>query len=80
MLKNGINILSISKFSDEDEKLAMGFYQEIRKKQSYDIGDRNAEWETVDMSSLKNRSLKTKISIYTTYLPTNMCHFTVKNL
>lgn len=51
MLKNGINKLPVNIIDEKIEKLAHYFYNEILKKKRYDV---NADWETVDMSSLKN--------------------------
>ncbi len=54
MLKYGPNKLELGMVDKEVEELARYFYNEIRKKQRYDTGKEGAEWETVDMSSLKN--------------------------
>jgi len=51
MLKNGHNRLPFYETDEKIENLARHFYNEILKKKQYDV---NAEWETVDMSSLKN--------------------------
>lgn len=51
MLKHGIKKLAVGQVDEKVEELALYFYKEIRKKKSYDV---NREWETVDMSSLKN--------------------------
>jgi len=51
MLKNGKSKLPINIIDEKVEKLALHFYNEILKKKSYDV---NADWETVDMSSIKN--------------------------
>jgi len=51
MLKNGPNRLPFYETDEKIENLARHFYNEILKKKRYDV---NAEWETVDMSSLKN--------------------------
>ena len=54
MLKYGVNYLSIGAIEEKVEKLALYFYNEIKKKGSYDVSREGAEWETVDISSLKN--------------------------
>ena len=54
MLKYGATHLSIGVVEEKGEKLALYFYKEIKKKVSYDVSRERAEWETVDMSSLKN--------------------------
>lgn len=51
MLKNGINKLPVNVIDEKIEKLAHHFYNETLKKKRYDV---NADWETVDISSLKN--------------------------
>ena len=51
MLKNGLNRLSAFKIDDKTEGLARHYYNEIIQKKRWDV---NAEWETVDMSTLKN--------------------------
>lgn len=51
MLKNGKSKLPIKVIDEKVEKLAQHFYSEILKKKRYDV---NGDWETVDMSSLKN--------------------------
>lgn len=52
MLKNGINKLQVYEIEEKIEKLARHFYNEILKNKRYDV---NADWETVDMSTLKNK-------------------------
>jgi len=54
MLKYGISCLSVGAVDEKVEKLARYFYNEIKKKGSYDVAREGAEWETVDMLSLKN--------------------------
>ena len=55
MLQNGPNKLPIYKTSERIEELAIHYYIEILKKKRYDANiNTNAEWETVDMASLKN--------------------------
>ncbi len=52
MLKNGINKLQVYEIEKKIENLARHFYNEILKKKRYDV---NADWETVDMSTMKNK-------------------------
>jgi len=54
MLKHGSNSLDLGVVSKKVEELALYFYNEIRKKNRYDVGKNGGEWETVDMASLKN--------------------------
>ncbi len=59
MLKYGAGSQKIVGTYDEKvETLARYYCQEIIKKKRYDIGSENAEWETVDMSSLKNNDAR----------------------
>jgi transposase len=51
MLKHGTTRLSVGDVDKKVEGLALHFYNEIKNKKRYDV---SAEWETVDMSSLKN--------------------------
>jgi hypothetical protein len=51
MLKNGVNCLVAFEIDKKVENLARYFYTEIVKKKRYDV---HSEWETVDISSLKN--------------------------
>ena len=42
---------------DEDvEKLARYYYGEIKKKHRYDLGEEGKDWQTVDLSTMKNRN------------------------
>ena len=54
MLKYGPGRLSLVDADDKVEELALHFYHEIKAKKSYDVFRESAEWETVDMKSLKN--------------------------
>ncbi len=54
MIKYGTNTLGIRGFDEKTEELALYFYNEIKTKRRYDVNSNGAEWETVDMSSLKN--------------------------
>jgi hypothetical protein len=55
MIKNGGNVLETSTADGKVEKLARYFYSEIKQKKRYDIKHEKAEWETVNMSTLKNK-------------------------
>jgi len=48
------NLLSSNK-SEYIEELAHYYYQEIRKKHGYDFGKNDKDWQTVDLSTLKNK-------------------------
>lgn len=54
MLKYGPNRLEVGELDEKVEDLARYFYNEIKTKRRYDVKHGKAEWETVDMSSLKN--------------------------
>lgn len=55
MLKYGPGSQKVTGTYDKKiETLALYYYHEVIKKKSYDTGTENAEWETVDMSSLSN--------------------------
>ena len=54
MLKHGPNNIKLGLVDKKVDELALHFYHEAVKKQRYDVGKKGAEWETVDMSSLKN--------------------------
>lgn len=56
LLQNGGNTLHTSFADEQVEQMARHFYQEIRKKGSYDI--KQGEWETVNMSTLKNKDAR----------------------
>ena len=54
MLKYGTTSLDVGQLDEKVEELAQYFYDEIKRKRRYDVNQDKAEWETVDMSSLKN--------------------------
>ena len=54
MLKYGPNKLALGEFDKKVEELALYFYNEIKTKRRYDVNQGEAEWETVDILSLKN--------------------------
>ncbi|MBE9509297.1 MAG: IS1634 family transposase [Bacteroidetes bacterium] len=55
MLTYGINTLCIEPIDNKTEKLAAYFYSEIVKRKRYDVGDEKGDWETVDLSTMKNK-------------------------
>lgn len=58
MLINGGNILSTSVSDEQVEQLARKFYIEIKSKKRYDIKQGHDDWETVNMSTLKNKDAR----------------------
>ncbi len=54
MLKYGPNRLELGDIDEKVEELARHFYNEIKKKRRYDVKQQDAEWETVDMKSVRN--------------------------
>jgi len=54
MLRGGANTLPLGTVDEKVEKLARYYYNEIKKKKRYDVGQDACERETVDMSTLKN--------------------------
>ena len=55
MLKYGINTLCVEPIDSKTEELATYFYLEIVKRKRYDVGDEKSDWETVDLSTMKNK-------------------------
>lgn len=58
LLINGGNTLSTSDADGPIEQLARYYFEEVRRKKRYDINQGKAEWETVDMSTLKNKDAR----------------------
>ncbi len=54
-LKYGLDTICKESIDSKIEKLANYFYSEIKKRKRYDVGGEKGEWETVDMSTLKNK-------------------------
>jgi transposase len=54
ILKYGPGKLVLGTVDEKVEELALHFYHEIKAKERYDVFRGGAEWETVDMKSLKN--------------------------
>jgi len=58
LVKNGGGILPIDLMKPEIENLALHYYQEIRKKKRCDILPGKGEWETVNMSTIRNKDAR----------------------
>ncbi len=58
LLINGGNTLSTSDSGEQIEQLARFYFEEIRRKKRYDIKQGNADWEVVNMSTLKNKDAR----------------------
>lgn len=58
LIINGGNTLSTSDADENIEQLARYFFEEVRRKKRYDINQCKAEWETVNMSTLKNKDAR----------------------
>lgn len=52
------NLLKIVPTDEKVEQLAHYFYGEIKKKKRYDVSGEEKEWETIDLSSLKNKDAR----------------------
>ncbi|NCB85755.1 MAG: IS1634 family transposase [Bacteroidia bacterium] len=54
IIKHGAGLL-INELADEQvEKLAMHYYELIKRKRRYDVKTNGAQWETVNIASMKN--------------------------
>lgn len=58
LIVNGGNVLTTSDADEKIEQLARYFFEEVRRKKRYDINQDKAEWETVNMSTLKNKDAR----------------------
>ena len=58
LIINGGNTLSTSGADEKIEQLARYYFEEIRRKKRYDINQGKAEWETVNISTLKNKDAR----------------------
>jgi transposase len=58
LIINGGNTLSLSVADKKVEQLAQHFFNEVRSKKRYDIKQVNEDWETVNMSTLKNKDAR----------------------
>ena len=55
LLTGHINRLSLQPIDEEVERLAHYYYHEIKKKRRYDLGENGKDWQTVDLSTMKNK-------------------------
>jgi hypothetical protein len=55
LLTKGTRCLPLNQVDEKVEKLAHYYYQEIKKKQRYDLGKDEKDWQTVDLSTMKNK-------------------------
>jgi hypothetical protein len=58
LIVNGGNTLSTVVGDEKVEQLARHYYTEIKNKKRYDIKHDNEDWETVNMSTLKNKDAR----------------------
>lgn len=58
LVKNAGNVLPLDLMRPEVEKLALHYYQEIRKKKRCDILSEKGEWETVNVSTIRNKDAR----------------------
>jgi len=58
LLLNGGNTLSTSDADEPIEQLARYYFEEVKRKKRYDIKQGKADWETVNMSTLKNKDAR----------------------
>jgi transposase len=58
LIINGGNSLATSAVDEQVEKLAQHYFAEIKSRKRYDIKQGNEDWETVKMSTLKNKDAR----------------------
>lgn len=58
LLVNGGNTLGISEADEQVEQLARHYFEEVKKKKRYDIKQDKDDWETVNLSTLKNKDAR----------------------
>jgi hypothetical protein len=58
LIINGGYTLFTNDADEKIEQLARYFFEEVRRKKRYDINQGKAEWETVNMSTLKNKNAR----------------------
>lgn len=58
LVTNGGNTLSTVIGDEKVEELARHYYTEIKRKKRYDIRQGNEDWETVNMSTLRNKDAR----------------------
>jgi transposase len=54
IIKHGTGLLINEPADDQVEKLAIHYYELINRKRRYDVKTNGAEWETVNVASMKN--------------------------
>jgi len=54
IIKHGAGLLIKESADEQVEKLAMHYYELIKRKRRYDVKANGTEWETVNMASMKN--------------------------
>ncbi len=54
IIKHGTGLLIKEPVDEQVEKLALYYYGQIKRKRRYDVKTNGAEWETVNMASMKN--------------------------
>lgn len=58
LLINGGNTLPTCAADEQVEQLAYYYFQEIKRKKRYDIKQGKADWETVNLSTLRNKDAR----------------------
>jgi hypothetical protein len=58
LIINGGNSLATSIVDGQVERLARHYFTEIKNKKRYDVKQGNEDWETVNMSTLKNKDAR----------------------
>jgi len=58
IIKFGPGLLIKGPVNKQVENLALHYYREIKKKRRYDIKENGAEWETVNLNTIKNKDAK----------------------
>ena len=58
LIVNGGNSLSTSAVDEQVEQLARHYFAEIKSKKRYDVKQGDEDWETVNMSTLKNKDAR----------------------
>lgn len=58
LLTKQTSSLPLNALDEQVEKLARYYYQEIKKKRRYDVGQDKRDWQTVDLSTIKNKDAR----------------------
>jgi hypothetical protein len=58
LIINGGNTLFTIEADEQIEQLARYYLEEVKRKKRYDINQGKAEWEAVNMSTLKNKDAR----------------------